>query len=164
MFLIHFCDKLLSALSSVQGALTAAGLVILNCIVPHKVVITFVVVVVVLDLIWGIAASIKKGQFTTSELGRDTISKFAVYGTAILTFCFLDRILGENFTLSTAVISAIIMLVELWSSFANALICFPRMPFLRLMLPVLEGEIANKLHTSPEEVRRIFNASKSKKK
>lgn len=163
-FLAHFIDKLCICLSTGYGWFAGAGLIILNCLVAHKVTITLVIAVVIMDLVWGIASSVKRKQFTTSELMRDTVSKFAVYGTAILTFCFIDRIMGESFTITTAVISALIILVELWSSFANALIVFPRMPFLRLMLPALEGEIANKMHTTPDKVHEAFTFIQNKKK
>lgn len=143
-------------LSSIWGWIAGFLLIIFNAVVDHKVSITFVVAVVVMDLIWGIFASVKMKKFTTSELMRDTVAKFAVYGTAILTFCFLDKMIGESVTLTTVVICSVIMLVELWSSCANALIVFPNFPFLRLMLPVLEGEIANKLHIETNKVREVL--------
>lgn len=151
-------------LSSAWGWITGILLVVLNAVVAHSTTITFVVIVVVMDLVWGIAASVKMHRFTTSELMRDTVGKFAVYGTAILSFCFLDRILGERFVLTTAVICSVITLVELWSSMGNALIVFPNMPFLRLLRGALVGEIANKLHVSENEVRRAFEMKDKKKK
>lgn len=151
-------------LSTACGWITGIFLVILNAIVAHSTTITFVVFVVVMDLVWGIAASVKMHRFTTSELMRDTVGKFAVYGTAILAFCFLDRMLGESVVLTTAVICSVIILVELWSSMGNALIVFPNMPFLKLFRGALVGEIANKLHVSEDEVRRAFEVEDKKNK
>lgn len=161
-FLTHFTDRLLMILSSAWGWTAGVLLIILNTIVDHGTAITFVVVVVVMDLVWGIAASVKMKRFTTSELMRDTVGKFAVYGTAILTFCFLDKMLGESVTLTTAVICSVIMLVELWSSMGNALIVFPNMPFLKLARNALVGEIANKLHVTEGDVRKILFNEKEK--
>lgn len=162
-FLTHFIDKLIMILSSIWGWIAGILLIILNTIVDHSTAITFVVAVVVMDLIWGVAASVKMKRFTTSELMRDTVGKFAVYGTAILTFCFLDKMLGESVTVTTAVICSVIMLVELWSSMGNALIVFPNMPFLKLLRGALVGEIANKLHVPEEKVKEIFNETDKKK-
>lgn len=163
-FIVHFFEKLLMILSSIYGWITGILLIILNAIVDHKIAITFVVVVVTLDLFWGIAAARKMHRFATSELMRDTLGKLAVYGTAILTFCFIDKMLGDSVTLTTAMICSIITLVELWSSMGNALIVFPNIPFLRLIRGALVGEIANKLHVSEDEVKETFNITDKKKK
>lgn len=163
-FLIHFFEKLQLILSTAWGWLAGALLILFNAVVAQKVTITLVVAVVVLDLVWGIAASVKEKRFTTSELMRDTVAKFAVYGTAILTFCFIDRVMGESVTLTTAVIGGVIILVELWSIAANALIVFPNMPFLRLLFPVLTGEIASKLGITAEEVRQAFKFAQNARK
>lgn len=163
-FIVHFFEKLLMILSSIYGWITGILLIILNAIVDHKIAITFVVVVVTLDLFWGIAAARKMHRFATSELMRDTLGKLAVYGTAILTFCFIDKMLGDSVTLTTAVTCSIITLVELWSSMGNALIVFPNIPFLRLIRGALVGEIANKLHVSEDEVKEAFNITDKKKK
>ena len=151
-------------LSSIYGWITGILLIILNAIVDQKIAITFVVVMVTLDLFWGIAAALKMHRFATSELMRDTLGKLAVYGTAILTFCFIDKMLGDSVTLTTAVICSIINLVELWSSMGNALIVFPNIPFLRLIRGALVGEIANKLHVSEDQVKEAFNITDKKKK
>lgn len=112
-FIEHFLDKLSMILSTFWGWAVGLAVLVINAVTDHKIAITFVVVVVALDLVWGIAASVKQRLFTTSELMRDTVAKLAVYGTAILTFCFLDKILGDNVTFTTAVIASIIILVEL---------------------------------------------------
>lgn len=163
-FIVHFFEKLLMILSSIYGWITGILLIILNAIVDQKIAITFVVVMVTLDLFWGIAAALKMHRFATSELMRDTLGKLAVYGTAILTFCFIDKMLGDSVTLTTAVICSIINLVELWSSMGNALIVFPNIPFLRLIRGALVGEIANKLHVSEDQVKEAFNITDKKKK
>ena len=163
-FIAHFIEKLLMILSTIWGWITGIALFVLNAIVDHRMAITFVVVVVALDLFWGLAAALKMHRFATSELMRDTLGKLAVYGTAILTFCFIDKMLGDSVTLTTAVICSIITLVELWSSMGNALIVFPSLPFLRLIRGALVGEIANKLHVSEDFVKATFEIMDEKKK
>jgi len=79
-----------------------------------------------------------------------------VYGTAIVVFIMIDKLLriGDGLTLS--VICAVIVLVEFWSMSASALICFPRMPFLRLLRKALVGEIAGKLGVKTEDVEKTL--------
>lgn len=55
-----------------------------------------------------------------------------------------------------------IILVELWSTAASMLICFPRMPFLQLLKKALVGEIASKLRVKPEDVEIALEALRKK--
>lgn len=148
-----FLSKLGYLLNTIWGWIAGLGLAILSAIGDHKLAVGFVVVVVLLDAVWGIAASVSQKKFAVSELTRDTFAKLIVYGTVIIIFCFLDRLFGEGVTLTTAAICGAIMLVELWSIAGNALIVFPHMPFLRLLRPALTGEIASKLHIDPDKVK-----------
>ena len=154
--LTNFLHKLVSLLKTFQGWLVGLALVVLNTVWDHRIAVGFTILVVLLDAIWGIAASIAQKRFAISELTRDTFAKLFVYGSVILVFCFIDKLLGDSVMLTTAVICGAIMLVELWSIAGNALIVFPNMPFLRLLRPALTGEIANKLHVPPEMVEQVL--------
>lgn len=122
----------------------------------HDTAIILVLFAVILDAVWGTTVSIKRGKFALSELGRDTIGKLAVYGTAMFMFIAVDKLLIGNTTLTTSVVAALIILVEFWSACANMLICFPKMPFLKLMQKALKGEIARKLSIAPEHVEEVL--------
>ena len=133
MILEHFLNKLEEVLSTVWGWVMCLCLVIANFMVGYEVMVGFTVGAVVMDAVWGIAASLKQGRFTKSELARDSFSKLSVYGSVILIFIFIDKLMGVGNGLTTSVICIGIILVELWSTAASMLICFPKMPFLQLL-------------------------------
>lgn len=121
----------------------------------HMFIVWLVVAVTLMDAIWGIAVSVRLGNFTKSELLRLTIDKLAVYGCALFVFVGIDRI--GNTTLTASVVGAAIVLVEFWSSCASMLIIYPHIVFLRLLKKALTGEIASKLHVDKDEVDKILN-------
>lgn len=157
MTMEHFITKLIEALSSIWGWVLLLIMFLIDFLAGYQAMITFVAIAVALDAGWGIASSIKQNKFTLSELGRESFSKLAVYGTVIVLFIFIDKSVGINNGLTTGIISAGIILVELWSASASMLICFPNMPFLQLLKKALTGEIANKLGVSPMDVEKALN-------
>ena len=137
----HFLQKLSEALSTMWGWLLCAALLVMNFIVGYEKMVGFTVMAIVLDAVWGIAASLIQKRFALSELARDTFAKLAVYGTAVFG----------------------IILVELWSMSASMLICFPNMPFLKILKKALAGEIASKLNVKPEDVTAALDTLHTKK-
>lgn len=162
MILEHFIEKLQMVLSSVWGWAAALGLVVANFLTGYETIVGFTVVAVVTDALWGIASSVKQGRFTKSELMRNSLSKLAVYGSVILLFILIDKLMGVGSGLTTSVICICIILVELWSTAASMLICFPDMPFLQLLKKALVGEIASKLNVNPEDVEAALEKMKKK--
>lgn len=158
----HFFQKLLYILQTIWGWLTALLLFFVDYFAGHKFVVFLVMAVTIMDAIWGIAVSVKQGQFTLSELARLTVAKLAVYGCAMFVFVGLDKIV--NTILSAAIVGTVIILVEFWSSCASMLILFPRFLFLRLMKEALAGEIAAKLHVETNEVDKILEDTNYKSK
>jgi len=152
----HLAGKLADILSTAWGWAMGALLLVVNFFTGYETSVTLTLLSVVLDGAWGIAAAVKQGRFTLSELARNTVMKISVYGTAIVVFIMIDKLLriGDGLTLS--VICAVIVLVEFWSMSASALIFFPRMPFLRLLRKALIGEIAGKLGVKPEDVEKTL--------
>lgn len=159
----NFLTKLIDALSTSWGWLIGAIMFVINLVVGYEAMVSFVVLAVVIDAFWGIASSLKQHKFTLSELGRNSLGKLAVYGTSMLLFIIIDKLLGINNGLPTNVICVSIILVEVWSTSASMLICFPNMPFLQLMKRALTGEIASKLNVPPSEVEEVLKALKKKK-
>ena len=159
----NFLTKLIDALSTSWGWLIGAIMFVVNLVVGYEAMISFVVLAVVIDAFWGIASSLKQHKFTLSELGRNSLGKLAVYGTSMLLFIIIDKLLGINNGLPTNVICVSIILVEVWSTSASMLICFPNMPFLQLMKRALTGEIPSKLNVPPSEVEEVLKALKKKK-
>ena len=118
---------------------------------------------IVLDAVWGIAASLVQKRFALSELARDTIAKLAVYGTAVFVFILIDKLTGLSGGLTTSIICVGIILVEMWSMSASMLICFPHMPFLKILKKALAGEIASKLNVKPEDVTEALDTLHAKR-
>lgn len=160
-FLSHVWDRLETILQTIQGWLVWLGLLLLDYIAGHEMAIGLVIGVTLMDAVWGIAVSIKRGKFALSELARLTVAKFAVYGCALLTFVGIDRVIDMDIT--TSIIAAAITLVELWSASGSMLILYPNMPFLKLLKKALKGEIASKLHIAPEEVDGVLEGKKKRK-
>lgn len=160
----HIFERLEAILATLQGCVVGIGLLALNYIAGNELAVGLVVGITVMDAIWGIAVSIKRGKFALSELARLTVAKFAVYGCAMLTFIGIDKMI--DMTLTTSAIATVIVLVEFWSSCGNMLIIYPEMPALKLLKKALIGEIASKLNITPEEVEGVLKEfeAKSKKK
>lgn len=160
----YFLQKLSEALSTVWGWLLCAALLIMNFIVGYEKMVGFTVMAIVLDAVWGIAASLVQKRFALSELARDTFSKLAVYGTAVFAFILIDKLVGASAGLTTSIICIGIILVELWSMSASMLICFPHMPFLNILKKALAGEIASKLNVKPEDVAEALDTLHKERK
>lgn len=157
--LSHCWSKIAALSHTFYGWLLAFLAGIIDYFAPHSLVIQLVVAATVMDAVWGIAVSVKEKKFTLSELMRNTVGKLTVYGSALFIFVGLDKFTDSQ--ISTKVIGAVIMLVELWSSSASMLILYPDFPFLKLFQKALSGEIASKLNISPEEVQEVLRKRKS---
>lgn len=149
---MNFFERLGEILSTVWGWVLCLLMILVDYVTGYGTMVDIAVMSVVMDGVWGTASSLKQGNFALSELARDTLAKLAVYGCAVLSFIGIDHLIGTGSGLTTSVICACIVLVELWSASASMLICFPRMPFLRLLKKALVGEIARKLNIEPGEV------------
>ena len=163
-YILHIGERFSAILHTVQGWIAALVLLIADYIAGHEFAVGLVVAITIMDAVWGIAVSIKRGKFALSELARLTVAKFAVYGCAMLTFIGIDRIIDADIT--TAAIATVITLVEFWSSCGSMLILYPNLPALRLLKKALIGEIASKLHIPEEEVEKVlaeFDKTKKKK-
>ena len=137
----HFLYKLQAILSTFSGWVSLLGVFLANFFAGYQSAIDAVVIVVTLDLAWAIASAIKRGTFAYSYLGKESVSKLSVYGSVIVGFVVLDKLVGMALPVTTIVVCLLISLVELWSMAGSMLIVFPNMPFLRLLRPILRGEM-----------------------
>lgn len=153
-----FISKLCNIFSTTAGWFIGVALFIFNLFIGYETSITAIVICVVLDTIWGISVSIKRGKFTTSELGRTgMLTKWLLYASVMLGFICIEKILGIESQLPVSVVSTAICLVEIWSMSGSALILYPQLPFLRLLRKALKGEIAKKLGIAEDEVENELN-------
>lgn len=137
----HFLFKLQAILSTFSGWVSLLGVFWANFFAGYQSAIEAVVIVVTLDLAWAIASAIKRGTFAYSYLGKESVNKLSVYGSVIVGFVVLDKLVGMALPVTTIVVCLLISLVELWSMAGSMLIVFPNMPFLRLLRPILRGEM-----------------------
>jgi len=141
-------------LNNLLGWVYLLVLFLIDYFAGHAFIVCLAMAVTLMDAVWGIAVSIRQGQFALSELARLTIAKLAVYGCALSVFVGLDKVTDSVVTGS--VVGAAIVLVEFWSCCASMLILFPHILFLRLMKKALTGEIASKLHISEDDVVNVL--------
>ena len=157
----HIGERFNAILHTVQGWIAALVLLIADYIAGHEFAVWLVVGITIMDAVWGIAVSIKRGKFALSELARLTVAKLAVYGCAMLTFIGVDKLIDADIT--TAAVATAITLVEFWSSCGSMLILYPNLPALRLLKKALIGEIASKLHIPEDEVEKVLAEFEKKK-
>lgn len=156
--IINIGCKLSEMFQTVYGWIAAASIFIVNFFAGYECSIHAVIVCVLLDTIWGIAAQIKRGHFALSEVGRHGLfSKFALYASAIVGFILIERMAGIDSQITVIAICSIICLIELWSMAGSALIVNPKMRFLRIFRQVLAGEVARKMQISVEDARSYLD-------
>lgn len=156
-------DMLQYPITWISGLLLFIG----EAFVGGKFICYIVLIASIIDLICGIAVSVKNKKFTQSELMRHTVEKMIVYGSALLVFLCIDRLIEAetSFTvdITAGLVGVVITLTETWSFLASLLILFPDNPFLKFMQKYLIGELARKLGCDESEVSGILNASRRKK-
>ena len=91
-----------------------------------------------------------------SELARNTYSKLSVYGCCIVLFIGIDKMVGSDTGITTSAICIGIVLVEAWSTCGSMIICYPDLPFLKLLKKALTGEIARKLNVPTDKVDEVL--------
>lgn len=152
--------KLAEIFQTIQGWCVAVCVFVANFFAGYEGAINAVIVCVVLDTVWGIAAQIKRGHFALSELGRHgMLSKLALYASVIVGFILIERMAGIESQIAVVTICTLICLVELWSMAGSALIVNPKMRFLRIFREVLAGEVARKMNVSVGEAKRYLDGT-----
>lgn len=166
-YLSNLWQKVVEMAGHPAGWLTGLLLFVADAVSGGALIIYLVVVATVIDLICGIAVSVKRKNFTKSELMRLTVEKLVVYGAALLVFLCIDKAIEEKtdfeFALTSGVVGVVITMTEAWSFLASMLILFPKNPFLRLLQKALVGEIARKLQCEEEAVEAILKEARRKK-
>ena len=158
--IINISCKLAEIFQTIQGWCVAVCVFAANFFAGYEGAINAVVVCVVLDTVWGIAAQIKRGHFALSELGRHgMLSKLSLYASVIVGFILIERMAELESQLAVIAICTLICLVELWSRGGSALIVNPRMRFLRIFREVLAGEVARKMNVSVSEARKYLDGT-----
>lgn len=147
--------------------LAGLGLFVADAFSRGKLTVYMVIVACTIDLICGIAVSVKRKMFTRSDLMRLTIEKLLVYGCVMLVFLCIDGWIADktDFTLalSSSLIGVLITLTESVSFTASLLILFPKNLFLRLFQKALKAELATKLGVGEDDVDAALAQSRKAK-
>jgi hypothetical protein len=123
----------------------------------HAAILLTLLFVIVLDLAWGIAASVKRGEYVTSEAMRCTAKKIIIYMSMILPVMFIEHSIDNDWYLGTRIVVALAAACELWSVSANILAVKPDMPFLRIFRLQLKGEIEKRTGVNTDEILKENN-------
>lgn len=161
-------------MSTVWGFVMACIIAIFNFFAGYKVALVVVLMAVLFDMIWGVAAARKRGKFMRSELLRDTVNKVAAYATALVMVMLIENLAfgshemmndeGTHSRFVVDIIATVIAAVEFWSICGNILIVYPNAVFFRLIKKPLLGEIARKLKVSEDEVEETLEKDKKQAK
>lgn len=166
--LSHIGQKLGDMLHNPAGWFVGLFLFVADAVSGGRLIIYMVVIATAIDLVCGIAVSIKRKNFAKSELMRLTVEKLVVYGAALLVFLCIDKAIEAEtdfeFALTSGVVGVLITMTEAWSFLASLLILFPKNPFLRLFQKALIGEIARKLQCEEDAVESILKDARNKRK
>lgn len=119
---------------------------------PEKYSFNVVLVAILLDALFGSIASIKKGDFIKSKLGRMTIFKITSYFSALILLYMVEKLVHGTGFIGIKLAAAWAAACELWSMSANILIVWPNASFFRLLRKQLKGEIAAKLGKNIDDI------------
>ena len=172
--LVTTIQRLGEMMSTFWGFIAACAIAILNFFAGYKVALVVVLMAVLFDMIWGVAAARKRGKFMRSELLRDTVNKVAAYATALVMVMLIENLAfgihemmsdeGTHSRFVVDIIATVIAAVEFWSICGNILIVYPNAVFFRLIKKPLLGEIARKLKVSEDEVEETLEKGKKQAK
>ena len=158
----HIFEKMFEILKYPVSWIAGFFLFLVNSVAGGQLIIYIVVLASVIDLVCGIAVSVKRKKFTLSDLMRRTVEKVTVYGLALLIFLCIDRLVMEglnfNIALSSGIVGVLITLAETWSFLASLLILYPNNAVLKLLQKKLTGEIASKLDIEENEVSAALDS------
>lgn len=126
---------------------------------PEKYSFIVVLVMIMLDAVFGAWVSLASGKFLLSKLGRVTILKITSYGAALVTVYMVEKLAHDTGFIGVKVAAGWAVACEFWSMSASILILWPEAYFFKIMRRHLKGEIASKLGAEiddilPEEVKK----------
>lgn len=167
-YLSRVWEKFIDLLGYPWAWLVGIALFVADAFSAGMLIVYIVLIATVIDLVCGIAVSVKRKNFTRSELMRLTVEKILVYGFALLVFLCIDKVIeaetGFTTDVTSGLVGVVITLTESVSFMASLLILFPKNPFLRFMEKYLIAELARKLDCQEDEVKQILAESRKKKK
>lgn len=149
--------------SNVWGWLITIFVAFVNFLGDENTAFLVVFIAIGFDLIWGMAAAVKRGEYILYEAIRDTFTKTFAYGSVLVLILLIEKLTHDGTFIATRVMCVIAASCELWSVCANILIIKTDFPFIRLFRKYLAGEISKKLNITTEEYNELMQERKAKK-
>jgi len=156
--LLGMISKIGTIFSTLYSSILALFGIVITFLLPLKMVFIILAVLIFLDFVFGIIASLKLKIPLTSHKFRSTIIKSFIYLVVLSSSFAIETVLG--LAIAYKVLFGIASLIELYSVVANLLIIKPDMPFLRLFKILIIDEIANKISKSNTEITNLLDNKK----
>jgi len=154
--------KITAVWSNIWGAALNVIGFILAYMLPVKELFVVLAIIIAFDFVLGILAAVKTKAIISSSKMRGTLVKVALYGIVLGLAYTIEK--QFSWDVATKVLFALAGAVELLSIIANSLILKPDMPFLKLFLILVEGEIAKKLNIDKDKVKEILGKKETPSK
>lgn len=138
--------------TSLQGWAISSASGLLAFFATEKYSFYIVLFAVLADAFFGTWASIARGKFVLSKLGRDTMVKLTSYGAALAMVFMVEKLAHEGGFIGVKVAAAWAIACEFWSMSGSILILWPDAPFFRIMRRQLKGEISSKLGRDVDDI------------
>lgn len=152
--MIHFVDNIRKVLTSIYGWVSVLIMSIINYFAPEQLCFLIVLIFVVFDLVWGVAAALVQKKFVLSALLRETIKKIFIYSSSLISTFLIEDLIHQSNFIGIKVAATIICACEFWSMSASMLIVKPDMPFLKIFRLQLRGEIEHKIGKNVDSILR----------
>lgn len=161
--LAHLLAKVTDMFSHLAGWWLAVMIFASTYCGHQMILIHYVLICILVDMIWGIAAYVKIHKFVLSQAITKTAIKIAAYITIFTLVTMGEHVLSDSWFIASRVTCATLCAAELWSSMGHILVVQPNMPVIKLLRKYLAGEISRKLGIEVDEVNEILtNKSNAK--
>ena len=161
--MVHTICKILKPLDSIWGWVCAFATFFLSFLGDGVNLLLAMLVLVLMDAVFGTWVSIAQGKGFESRRLRETAAKFLVYFGLQIAAIILDKVLTLDLVCMRAT-TALIVVCEMWSVLANVTIIYPKFILGKLLKKYLSSEMANKLCIDKDEVERIMDEDSDKDK
>lgn len=158
-------DKIYRILSTLWGWIGSFIAFLLTWVISwlgdtREMCVYLVLSAIVLDLIWGIASSAKRGTFAMSIGFTKTCIKLAVYLSILTIVAIAEKALSDDWNLIFRLTASVLIVAEAVSIFGHILIIKPDTPVIKLLWKVLKSEVAKKLGIEVKDIEEFINQNK----
>lgn len=150
--LIYQIAALGKVASDVYGWLLATLCGVVTFFAPEQYTFLVVMVSIGADAFFGVWASLLRGQFILSKLGRATLAKVTSYSAALVMLFMVERLAHDGTFIGVRVAAAWAAACEFWSMSASVLIIWPNAAFFKILRRHLRGEIEAKLGGNIDDI------------